>query len=604
MFPQAAAEGGRKVATRPSSLLSCPLVSTSPTATGSLAKTPFPQLIVYIVDRALTGSLVFRNVEDDEVVEHTVYIEEGAVAKVRTGKPVAYLGQVLVDLGLLDEDGLETSLITLAASKGGLHGELLLRTGRIDRGGLLAGLREQIIRKMTYLFSLPPETQYAFFEGVNRLEDWGGPELLPVDPLRLLWLSVRTSQNFANIDALLMRLRKTPLRLRPDTDLARFGFDAEALAVVDRLQGEPMLLGDLLGSSVAPEMTTKLVVVTLAISRHLDFGNPKQPPPLCANHPAELYRAVRVARSRSAGGQAAVGRVKLQTRLMPADGKPRPVPSSGPPSPRPSEPTRAKQEEVNAVRESILERASGIDKEDYFTMLGVTRDANEDEIRAAYFGLVKRWHPDRLPAELGDVRDAAAKVFARIHQAFDTLVDAEQRAQYLQVLEGGGGTPEEAEEVQRILDAADAFQRAQVFLKKRDIDQAELYAERAMNGDPEQADYIAFWVSIQLQKRASDPNAPMADLLKLLDDALAKDSACERALFCRGTLLKRIGRVEAAMSDFRKVVELYPKNIDAARELRLYEMRKGSSSSSSSTAAPSQSAQWRMEALLGKLFKR
>src|SRR5690606_23860620 len=168
-----------------------------------------------------------------------------------------------------------------------------------------------------------------------------------------------------------------------------------------------------------------------------------------------------------------------------------------------------------------------------------------------------------------DLRDAAAKVFARIHQAFETLTSPEQRKQYLEVLDGGGGTPEEAEAVQRILEAADAFQRAQVFLKKRDIDQAELYAERAMNGDPEQADYVAFWASIQLQKRAADPNAPLADLLKLLDEALAKDPTCERALFCRGTLLKRIGRIEAAMSDFRKVVELYPKNIDAARELRL-----------------------------------
>jgi len=576
----------------------------SPTATGSLAKTPFPQLIVYIADRALTGSLVLRATEGDDIVEHTVYVEEGAVAKVRTGKPVAYLGEVLVDLGLLDEDGLETSRITLAASGGGLHGELLLRTGRIDRGGLLAGLREQVVRKMTYLFGLPPETQYAFYAGVNRLEEWGGPELLPVDPLRLLWLAVRTSSNLENIDAVLHRLRKTPLRLRPDTDLARFGFDAEGLAVVDRLQGEAMLIPELIASGVASETTSKLVVFTLTISRHLDFGNPKQLPPLCADHPAELYRAVRIARPRPAGGQAAVGRVKLQTRLMSVDGKPRPVAPPAPPAPssRPSEPNRS-QDELKAQRDAILGRAAEIDKEDYFTILGVTREATEEEIRAAYFSLVKRWHPDRLPSELNDVRDASAKVFSRIHQAFETLANAEQRAQYLQVLEGGGGTPEEAEEVQRILDAADAFQRAQVFLKKRDMEQAELHAERAMNGDPEQADYIAFWVSLQLQKRASDPNAPLADLLKLLDDALAKDAVCERALFCRGTLLKRIGRTEAAMSDFRKVVELYPKNIDAARELRLYEMRH-SKSGAASPSAPSQSAQWKVDALLGKLFKR
>jgi hypothetical protein len=39
-------------------------------------------------------------------------------------------------------------------------------------------------------------------------------------------------------------------------------------------------------------------------------------------------------------------------------------------------------------------------------------------------------------------------------------------------------------------------------------------------------------------------------------------------------LLKRVGRVDAAMHDFRSVVQLNPKNLDALRELRLWEMRR------------------------------
>lgn len=565
-------------------------MSTSPTATGSLAKTPFPQLIVYLADRALTGSLVLRALEGDATVEHTVHFDEGAPVKVRTGRPVAYLGDVLVEIGMLDEDGLEASRLSLAAS-GGLHGELLLRTGRIDRSGLMAGLREQVARKMAYLFTLPKETTYAFFEGTNLLEDFGGPELVPVDPLKLVWNAVCASSDLAGIDELLKRLGKAHLRLRADTDLSRFAFDPAALPVIDQLQGAPRL-EELLAGGAAPEHTIKLVVFTLTITRHLDLG-PKQAAPLCANQPPEYYRVVRMSRGRGAGGQAAVGRVKLQSKLIPVESAGRAVAGG-------SVPAASKANDVAAQRESIFQRAAAIDKEDYFTMLGVGRDAAEDAIRAAYVALAKRWHPDRLSSSLGDARDAAGKVFSRIHEAFETLVDPEQRKRYLGLLQDGGGTPEEAEQVQKILDAADDFQRAQVFYKKRDTAQAELHAERAMKGDPDQADYVALWAMLQLEKRATDSNASVADLLKLLDDALAKDANCERALMCRGNVLKRIGRVEAAMSDFRKVVELYPKNIDAAREIRLHEMRQ----KGQSAPKASESAQWKADTLLGKLFKR
>jgi predicted TPR repeat methyltransferase len=65
------------------------------------------------------------------------------------------------------------------------------------------------------------------------------------------------------------------------------------------------------------------------------------------------------------------------------------------------------------------------------------------------------------------------------------------------------------------------------------------------------------------------------DLIQILDVVLAKEPRFERALFYRGTLLKRSGRIERALADFRLVAEINPRNIDAAREVRLHEMRTG-----------------------------
>jgi hypothetical protein len=48
-----------------------------------------------------------------------------------------------------------------------------------------------------------------------------------------------------------------------------------------------------------------------------------------------------------------------------------------------------------------------------------------------------------------------------------------------------------------------------------------------------------------------------------------------RVLWYRGQLYKRIGKLSRAMRDFRYVVERDPRHVDAQREIRLYNMRRG-----------------------------
>jgi len=65
------------------------------------------------------------------------------------------------------------------------------------------------------------------------------------------------------------------------------------------------------------------------------------------------------------------------------------------------------------------------DKRDYYEVLGVTRDADEGEIKRAYRKLALEHHPDRNP---GDA-DAERK-FKEAAEAYDVLGDAQKRAQY------------------------------------------------------------------------------------------------------------------------------------------------------------------------------
>src|SRR5262249_20149535 len=62
---------------------------------------------------------------------------------------------------------------------------------------------------------------------------------------------------------------------------------------------------------------------------------------------------------------------------------------------------------------------------DYYEVLGVKRDASEDQIKSAYRKLARKYHPDRNP---GDKQ--AEENFKEVQTAYDVLSDKEKRARY------------------------------------------------------------------------------------------------------------------------------------------------------------------------------
>lgn len=62
---------------------------------------------------------------------------------------------------------------------------------------------------------------------------------------------------------------------------------------------------------------------------------------------------------------------------------------------------------------------------DYYKVLGVKRDASQDDIKRAYRRLAKQYHPDRNPDD-----SSAEKKFKEVQQAYDVLSNPEKREQY------------------------------------------------------------------------------------------------------------------------------------------------------------------------------
>jgi len=65
------------------------------------------------------------------------------------------------------------------------------------------------------------------------------------------------------------------------------------------------------------------------------------------------------------------------------------------------------------------------DKQDYYETLGISKGANDDEIKKAYRQMAKKYHPDMNPGN----KEAEQK-FKDVNEAYEVLSDADKRAKY------------------------------------------------------------------------------------------------------------------------------------------------------------------------------
>jgi len=78
--------------------------------------------------------------------------------------------------------------------------------------------------------------------------------------------------------------------------------------------------------------------------------------------------------------------------------------------------------------------------QDYYETLGVSRDASESELKSAFRGLARKYHPD--VSQEPDTEDR----FKEINEAYAILSDSEKRAAYDRYghagVQGAGGVPD------------------------------------------------------------------------------------------------------------------------------------------------------------------
>jgi curved DNA-binding protein CbpA len=601
----------------------------APSAGGTLATKPIPHLLVYALERRLTGSFEFvegpRAVDvslsegSDAVragdVAAAVYVRGGMPAKIKTRAAVAYLGQVLYEHGAIDERQLNASLMDVATRKM-LQGRALMDSGAISLDILRAGLVDQTHRKIRHLFTLPSDTQFAFFADADLLASFGDDDVVPVDPMPALWRGVRDFPSWPHVRAMLGRVERVQCVLSATANLARFKLDADELALAECLRARAMGVNEFSGLGVLVPNVAELLYYCLLITRQIEVAADARtstvpprpanqvamstaPPPTITSRPPlqphqsgsferpisfNMKVASPVSLPPSSASPPSVipyaphappGAVTTISSMPPQSTVIKPPVSAPPPRYTPGGSLEVSPQ-FAARRKQISDKLDMIQKEDFFTMLGLAREATAEDAQRAFFRLAELWHPDRLPAVLDDMRDSCATVFSHLSEAHNILSDERRRQKYIERLNDERAPTIEIASVRPVPGTANLFEGAEICASRKEWARAEALCARYIEDHPNHGPSIALFAWAQANKTENQSVEATKEQVKLLDRALTVDWEYERGYHWRALLYRRLKQENFAIKDFRAAASLNPHNIEAAREVRIFDMRKRS----------------------------
>ena len=529
-------------------------MTTGPSAAvGTLASRPLSHLLIYSLDNELNGSLEL--VGADGVEAGIIMMARGCPAKIRSSGPDAFLGWVLCELGYLAEADIEPSL-NEAIAQGLPHGQLLVGSGAITPEQLVRGLREQGLRKLAHLFTLSPDTTFAFHDGLDLLADYGGGELVLTDPFPALWWSIRDLPTPDHVSALIARAAGARFQLARGERTDRFKFGPEEAALLQSLRVSDMGIAELSALRVLPQQHVELFVYCLLITKQIEVSGAGAAIPAAPTS----ARSVGPASVRSPAAQATPSRSQI----------PAAKPPSNPPQSRSPASLQPSSGELSPREKAIVDRARAIKSEDYFQRLSVGRDATVEQIDGAFTAVSRLWDASALPQA---VREPGKIVHAGLVEAHETLRDQAKREIYVKkLLLGIAHVPDPAVDLAES-GADNEVDGAKACLAKGDYDRAERLVRRALKAKPDNAPVMALAAWIEAQRPTNQTTeATRARILKL-DRAVRQDPECEEALYFRAMLYMRIENFLAAQRDLAELVELNPEHRDAPRELRICEER-------------------------------
>lgn len=493
-----------------------------PQVEGDLAEVEFPHLLHHLHGLRATGVLMISSGKKKKAIQ----LRDGYPVAVKSNLVHECLGNYLVRSGKLSNEAMLESLSRMEKGEG-LQGQILVAMDVISEDEITAALQDQAESKLFEIF----EWKRGSFrlEIGSRLKR-GNTLALATSPANIILSGVRRGTSIECIQAFCARNGHRPVR-RADSPFYRFqevDLSPAEQALIEGLDGSHTL-GELTGNDEAMQRT----FYGLAAAKLLELE-----------------------------GEESSARAPTRARKSGATGA---APSRAA--------TGGTAEEERRVRADLASMAERLRGRSYFEMLGVSEEASDGTIDAAYDELARKAHPDRYNNASEAVRQLADEVFQLLTRAHDTLRDPKRRKEYLAGRKKGQKIVAKTAQSERAVQAEVEFQHGESLLRQRDYERALGHFSRAKEASPRDGEYLAHYAwSFYLcnPDNATVVQEALAHMRRAVK--LARDQ--EKPYLFLGRLCKVVGDTAQAEHMFTRAVQIRPDCVEAMRELRLINMRK------------------------------
>ncbi len=226
-------------------------------------------------------------------------------------------------------------------------------------------------------------------------------------------------------------------------------------------------------------------------------------------------------------------------------------------------------------------------EEDYYKILSIKKDASIDEVKEAYFKSIKKFHPDANMNFPEDIRIKAERIFTKVTKAYEILSDEHKRTTFDEKDE----LSKFREQANSIYEAEIIYSEGEMLLRQRNFKEAEKKFKEAIQLNPDESAYIGInaWAKYL---GAPDKEVVYEDVKKELKSAIDMDTNIAENYYYLASVYKFSENLGNAEKYFEMAIQRDPNYIEAKRELRLLQSRKGKSPAPKSSSKKIEKKFW------------
>jgi hypothetical protein len=221
------------------------------------------------------------------------------------------------------------------------------------------------------------------------------------------------------------------------------------------------------------------------------------------------------------------------------------------------------ESKFKALIDTLRQKLRSIKDKDPLQVIGIDRFISDGGLKRAYIKIVKENHPDTYSyADDPEVRHLANEIFTEIQKAYAAVNKIRE-----------GKQPEEPKGIDDSLQAEIMFSKGTEFLKAKDYQNAIDHFKLSMTLKPDERIFVESYVKTLFIRFQNTGTGNSLEIKSAIREGLQRFPESDALYVILGWVLKKEGS-KKAMDAFQRALDINRNNIDAQRELRLYQMRE------------------------------